>query len=79
MTPEEVERFELSGRQIMTSVAIHLRQLREWKATFDARGGQPILGDTSLQIVQFIANPLLAVVDGDATMREVMAKHTTEY
>lgn len=79
MTPEEVEKFEQAGRQMMTGLAFHLHGLREWKKTFDARGGQPVLGDTALEIVSFVANPLLTVLDGDATMQTIFAKHTTEY
>lgn len=78
MTSEEIAGFVQRGKDIMTSLAIHLRQMEEWSAAFDARGGQPVLGQDALDIVSFVSNPLLTVLEDSVTMQTIIAKYRTD-
>lgn len=51
MTPEEIEQFNMNGRNALTTLALGGDQLEKYAASFEARGGASVIGDAALEIV----------------------------
>lgn len=78
LSEEEKAAFIKYGRHKMTGLAIQLRELDEWRKTFEQLGGAAEFGADAGDIVSFVANPLLILRDGDQTMLNVMARLRTD-
>ena len=61
MTPEQITQFQDKGRQALTRLAAAIYDLQIWAEAFEQRGGTPVFGDDSLEIV-FLNNDAQALL-----------------
>lgn len=75
MDQAEIDQFVMSGRSALTVFAAGAEALERYRASFEARGGTPVFGDTALEIVVF-ANDLDAFMTPEH--RATVAKLRTD-